>query len=81
MGALKQFETISFPRAVRVEPPAVAVRLVTVEQLAHLLGCTPNAIRMKEKRGVLRRVETRERKVLFELQESLAALGYEQTTE
>lgn len=77
MGAAKELEVRVFPRPVSIGTRAFGSKLVTVEKLAELLECTPNAIRMKEKRGILRRVPTKERKVLFDLQESLKALGYE----
>jgi hypothetical protein len=75
MGALKQLEVISQSRP--VEAPAIRRRLATVEHLAEMLGRTPNAIRMLEKRGTIRRVENRERRVLFDLLEVFRALGLE----
>lgn len=77
VGALKQLEAVSFQRPVSIEPPAIKRRLVTVEQLADIMGRTPNAIRMLEKRGTLVRIQTKERRVLFDLLESVKALGHE----
>lgn len=77
MGALKQLEAIPFQRPESAEATAIKRRLVTVEQLADIMGRTPNAIRMLEKRGTLVRIQTRERRVLFDLIESVKALGHE----
>lgn len=77
MGALKQFEAIPFQGSQSAEAAAIKRRLVTVEQLADIMGRTPNAIRMLEKRGTLVRVPTKERRVLFDLLESVKALGHE----